>query len=202
MIGRIEGVLVEGGPEALVDVGGLALEVRVPGAAAAQLPAVGAQVRLWTHLSVREDAWTLYGFPRRAERDLFRLLITVSGVGPKIGLAMLSGASAEQIALWLHRGDEKGLASLPGLGRKTAARLVVELASRVPAGLLPDAGAQDALAGAAAGGAEQGAARAVLEAMGLPAPRAERALDAARAENAAVTDDVEGWVRSALRHLG
>ncbi len=203
MIAYVEGTLVEAGPPAVVAVGGggLGLAVHVPARALEQLPAPGQRVRLWTHLVAREDSWTLYGFLALEERAMFRLLIGVSGVGPKLALGALSGASAAEIARCLRTGDEKALARLPGIGRKTAARLVVELGQRVPEELAAGAGpaAEPAPDGAAAG--PLGEALAVLVAMGLPPARAELALRAARERGPGDGADVEGWVRRALRAL-
>ena len=133
MIAFLDGILVSGGTRAVVQVGGgLGLDVQVSALCAEQLPAPGEQVRLWTHLTVREDAWSLYGFVDAAEREVFRLLISVSGVGPKVALGMLSRARPEDIVGYLRTGDEKALVGLPGIGKKSAARLGVELGQRVP----------------------------------------------------------------------
>lgn len=195
MIAFLDGILVSGGTDAVVSVGGgLGLDVQVSARCAERLPAQGEQVRLWTHLAVREDQWSLYGFVEAAEREMFRLLIGVSGVGPKVALGMLSRAAPEEIASHLRGGDEKALAGLPGIGRKSAARLVVELGQRVP-----EAGAPGSAAAADTGGL--GEALAVLGAMGLPPAQAEAALVRARTADPAVAEDVENWVRAALRSL-
>jgi Holliday junction DNA helicase RuvA len=203
MIATLEGLLVRRGTDCLVEVGGLGLAVTVPAGCAAALPPAGEKVRLWTHLAVREDAWTLYGFLDPDELALFRLLISVTGVGPKLALGILSGAPATTIAHALHAGDEKTLATLPGIGRKSAARLVVELGSRVPPALLA-AGAP------AASSSSDGdfvhpnepVARDLLGAMGLPPARAGQLLREALREDAALGEDPVAWVRAALRHLG
>ncbi|MBA4377263.1 MAG: Holliday junction branch migration protein RuvA [Gemmatimonas sp.] len=204
MIATLEGLLVRRGLDCLVEVGGLGLAVTVPAGCAAALPAVGERVRLWTHLAVREDAWTLYGFLDQDELALFRLLISVTGVGPKLALGILSGAPATTIAHALHAGDEKTLATLPGIGRKSAARLVVELGSRVPPALLA-AGAPPPAASADAGAVlhpNEPVARDLLGAMGLPAARADQLLREALRDDAALGDDPVLWVRAALRRLG
>lgn len=210
MISWLEGVLMEAGTTAIVRAGGLGLAVQLPARSVAQLPPVGATVRLWTHLAVREDGWTLYGFPTREEVALFRLLIGVSGVGPKLALGVLSGAAPAEVARCLRAADERALSRLPGIGRKTAARLIVELGQRLPAELLAaagtagdtaggDAGAEGA--GAAAPAGTLGEALAVLTALGLPAARAEQALQAARARDPEAAAETERWVRLALREL-
>lgn len=203
MIAYVEGKLVEPAPEALVLVGGIGLQVLVPESAAGGMPAPGEDVGLWTHLSVREDAWTLFGFPRRVERELFRLLISVNGVGPKLGLAMLSAAGAERIARLIRDGDEKGLARLPGIGPKSAARLVMELGAKLPPDLSA-AGVDGGEAPAPAAG-DPGLlteARGVLSAMGLNNSRADKALESALGRDPGLAGDLEGWVRAALKELG
>lgn len=207
MIDWLEGVLLEAGTTAVVRVGALGLAVQLPARAVAQLPPPGGTVRLWTHLAVREDGWTLYGFPTREEVSLFRLLIGVSGVGPKLALGVLSGAEPVEVARWLRTADERALARLPGIGRKTAARLIVELGQRLPAEIAAAAaGAAGEAAAAAGAGATPGAgtlgeALAVLTALGLPAARAEQALQAARARDPEAAAETERWVRQALREL-
>lgn len=200
MIAFLDGIVVAGGTDAVVSVGGgIGLDVHLSAAAAADLPAPGEPVRLWTHLVVREDAWSLYGFLDLGERAMFRLLQTVSGVGPKVALGMLSKAGAAEIATCLRGGDEAALARLPGIGKKTAARLVVELGNRLAE--LPGAGA--AGGGGAVLARSQGAAAAlaVLGAMGLPPGQAEQALQRAKQADPATADDTEAWVRAALRQL-
>jgi len=199
MIAFLEGTLVSGGTEAVVAVGvGLGLDVHLSALSAERLPAPGNPVRLWTHLTVREDNWSLYGFVEAEERAMFRLLISVSGVGPKVALGMLSRASSRNIASYLRTGDEKGLATLPGIGKKSAARLVVELGQRVPA-----AEGVEGLSGPAVGSAPAGlaSALAVLGAMGLAPARAEQALLRARQAEIGIDQDIEGWIKEALRHL-
>jgi holliday junction DNA helicase RuvA len=198
MIAFLEGIVVSGGTDAVVSVGGgLGLDVHLSTGAAAELPAPGEPVRLWTHLVVREDAWSLYGFLDPGEREMFRLLQTVSGVGPKVALGMLSKAGAGEIAACLRAGDEVALARLPGIGKKTAARLVVELGNRLPELPVMGGGA------GGAGGRAQGtaAALAVLTAMGLPPGQAEQALQRARQTEPEAAAQTETWVRAALRQL-
>jgi Holliday junction DNA helicase RuvA len=203
MIAFIEGVLEQGGREAVVAIagGGVGLDVLLSERGAARLPACGETVRLWTHLVVRDDAWTLYGFAAREERALFRLLISVSGIGPRVALNMLSGAEPAEIARCLRTGDERALARLPGIGKKSAARLVVELGQRVPAGL-GDSGlaggdeAVERLPGDTLGEAVQ-----VLQAMGLPAMQAESLLRQAHLAHPDLLHDVPAWIRAALSRL-
>ena len=204
MIAFVDGTLVQAGREAVIAVAGgaVGLDLLLSERGAERLPEVGEPVKLWTHLAVREDGWTLFGFPTLEERAMFRLLVTVSGVGPRVALGMLSGADPATIAGYLRTGDEKALARLPGIGKKSAARLVVELGQRVPAGLAAGDVAAGAAATAAVPTAGLGAALPVLLAMGLPAPQAESLLEQARRARPELAEDVQAWVRAALAGLG
>ncbi len=207
MIAFVEGTLVQGGREAVVAIAGgaVGLDLLLSERGAERLPGHGEPVKLWTHLAVREDGWTLFGFPTLEERAMFRLLVTVSGVGPRVALGMLSGADAATIAGYLRTGDEKSLARLPGIGKKSAARLVVELGQRVPAGMIPGEGAaagDPGVAPAAAPDGGLGAALPVLVAMGLPPQQAETLLEQARRVQPELSEDTEAWVRAALGGLG
>lgn len=198
MIAFLEGIVMTGGTDAVVSVGGgIGLDVHLSSAAAAELPAPGESVRLWTHLAVREDAWTLYGFLDPGEREMFRLLQTVSGIGPKVAMGMLSKAGAAEIAACLRGGDEAALARLPGIGKKSAARLVVELGNRLPE--LPQGVAGGGPGGVKSRGTME--ALSVLGAMGLAPGQAEQALQRAKQVDPAVVEDTEAWVRAALRQL-
>jgi holliday junction DNA helicase RuvA len=137
MIGSVRGRLASKTPPQLtVDVGGIGYELEAPMSTFFLLPSVGEEVRLLTHLVVREDAHILYAFGTDGERRLFRSLIKVSGVGPKIALALLSGISVEAFALCVQNQDIAALTRVPGIGRKTAERLVVEMRDRL--GPTPD----------------------------------------------------------------
>lgn len=133
MITFLQGKLVEALPtQAVVEVHGVGYEVLIPLSSYNQLPQPGQDVRLLTHLAVREDAHTLYGFMSAAERDLFRLLInTVSGIGPKLALNVLSGMNVTTFRGAVASGDVKALSQISGLGRKTAERIVVELRDKI-----------------------------------------------------------------------
>ena len=132
MIGRIRGTLAEKQPpEILVDVAGVGYEIHMPMTSFYQLPAVGDEVVVYTHFVVREDAQLLFGFADKMERGLFRELIKANGVGPKLGLAILSGMSASQFLASVQNEDVSALVCLPGIGKKTAERLVVELKDRL-----------------------------------------------------------------------
>ncbi len=132
MIGRITGTLL--GIEhqtALVDVGGVGYEIECPISTLCELPAVGQTVTLLTHFVVREDAQLLYGFLTHDDRESFRILIKISGVGPKLAIGVLSGLSGDELAAAVERDDVATLTRLPGVGKKTAERLVVELRGRM-----------------------------------------------------------------------
>jgi holliday junction DNA helicase RuvA len=142
MIGSLRGRITSKTPPQLtVEVGGLGYELEVPMSTFFHLPAVGEEVRLLTHLVVREDAHVLYGFGSEDERRLFRALIRVSGVGPKIALALLSGISVTAFAECVKREDAAALTRVPGIGRKTADRLIVEMRDRLAAPQPSESGA-------------------------------------------------------------
>jgi Holliday junction DNA helicase RuvA len=135
VIGRLAGVLVEKHPPTLlVDAGGVGYEVDVPMSTFYGLPALGERVTLLTHLVVREDAQQLFGFATHAERNAFRALIKISGVGARTALAVLSGLSVEELAQAVTRQDAATLKRLPGIGQKTAERLLLELKGKLGAG--------------------------------------------------------------------
>ncbi len=132
MIGRIHGILLEKqAPRLLVDVGGVGYEIEVPLTAYYKVPEVGQPVTLHTHFVVREDAQLLYGFIDKAERELFRVLIRVNGVGPKMALGILSGMDGAEFVRCVQNHDINTLIKLPGVGRKTAERLLVEMQDRL-----------------------------------------------------------------------
>ncbi len=134
MIGRLSGTLVRKEPPVLVvDVGGVGYECEAPMTTFYDLPPLGERVVLYTHLVVREDALALYGFARESQRRLFRDLLRVSGVGPRVALAVLSGLSDEEFARCVREQDVGRLSKVPGIGRKTAERLIVEMRDKLPA---------------------------------------------------------------------
>jgi Holliday junction DNA helicase RuvA len=133
MIGFLRGKLVLKAPPVLVlDVQGVGYEVEAPMTTFYDLPALGAEIKLHTHLVVREDAHILFGFSTEADRLMFRTLIKVNGVGPKLALTILSGQSAEEFHRCIHNNDTQALVRLPGVGKKTAERLIIEMRDRLP----------------------------------------------------------------------
>lgn len=132
MIGRLKGILAAKQPPLLlIDVGGVGYEVEAPMTTIYDLPSVGDEVTLLIHHQVREDAQNLYAFMREAERHLFRELLKISGVGAKLGLAILSGMNAAEFTRCVALGDAATLTALPGIGKKTAERLIMEMRDRL-----------------------------------------------------------------------
>ena len=134
MIGRLRGTLVRKEPPALlVEAGGVGYELEAPMTTFYDLPAAGEPVTLYTHLVVREDAHLLYGFSRESQRRQFRALLKVNGVGPRVALAVLSGLSETELVTCIAHEDVARLTQIPGIGRKTAERLIVELRDKIAA---------------------------------------------------------------------
>jgi holliday junction DNA helicase RuvA len=193
MIGRLRGTLVSKQPPSLlIEVGGVGYEVDAPMSTIYDLPATGQEVILLTHYAVREDGVSLYGFLRETERAMFRNLLKVSGIGAKIALAVLSGVSTEELSRQVHAGDVVALTKIPGIGKKTAERMVVELRDRVDAtGVrLPAAGA-----GIAAPVDPVGEATVALQQLGYKPPEATRLVSKVAADG----DTAEAIIRKALR---
>ncbi|MGR5365272.1 Holliday junction branch migration protein RuvA [Photobacterium damselae] len=132
MIGRLRGTVLEKQPpEVLLEVGGIGYEVQMPMSCFYELPEVGQEAIIFTHFVVREDAQLLYGFNKKSERELFREVIKANGVGPKLGLAILSAMTASQFVLSVEQEDITTLVKIPGVGKKTAERLLVEMKDRL-----------------------------------------------------------------------
>lgn len=189
MIGSLAGVLALKAPPALVlEVGGVGYELEAPMSTFYSLPPIGQPVKLLTHLVVREDAHVLYGFASGEERALFRSLLKVSGVGPRIALAILSGSTAEAFASSVRAGDAATLTRIPGVGRKIAERLIVEMRDRLAAA---EANGHEAAVSAPVGMAAE--AYGALIALGYKSNEATRLLKGAKGER---TEDL---IRSALQ---
>jgi Holliday junction DNA helicase RuvA len=193
VIGRLKGIVVHKQPPWLVvDVGGVGYELEAPMSTFYDLPDVGREVALFTHYAQKEDSVSLYGFLREAERRVFRDVQKVSGIGAKIALAVLSGVPVEEFARLVQAGDVTALTRIPGIGKKTAERMVVELRDRA---------ADFAGAGAVAGGGggvpqdPQSEAVVALQQLGYkPAEAARMARDAT-----AAGDDAATIIRKALQ---
>ena len=192
MIGQISGKLIlKQPPQIMVDVGGVAYELEAPMTAFYALPSLGESVSLFTHLVIRDDAHLLFGFSDKPQRDLFRVLLRVSGIGPRVGLALLSGLTVDELTACVSVGDVAQLTRVPGIGRKTAERLLIELRDR----LKPVVGADDLIAETKSPTRD---ATSALVTLGY------KESEAAKAVRAADTDDhhsVEELIREALRRL-
>ncbi|GAB4266265.1 MAG: Holliday junction branch migration protein RuvA [Methylomicrobium sp.] len=133
MIGYLRGKLaIKAPPLLVIDVNGVGYEVEAPMTTFYNLPTIGEEVRLFTHLVVREDAHILFGFATETDRLMFRALIKVNGVGPKLALTILSGQSVEEFQRCIRNNDTPALVRLPGVGKKTAERLIIEMRDRLP----------------------------------------------------------------------
>jgi holliday junction DNA helicase RuvA len=139
MIGRLSGLLADKSspPQVLLDVGGVGYELDVPMSSFFNLPATGERITLLTHFVVREDAQLLFGFLTAAERETFRQLIKISGIGPRMALSLLSGLSVGELAQAVTAQDASRLVKVPGIGKKTAERLLLELKGKLGADLGP-----------------------------------------------------------------
>lgn len=198
MIGYLKGLLaVKQPPSLLIEVNGVGYELEAPMSTFYGLPAVGEPVALYTHLVVREDAHMLFGFGTEAERRLFRGLLKVSGVGPKIALGLLSGASVEEFLRIVEAEDVAMLTRIPGIGRKTAERLIIEMRDHVGK-LAPVAAAGEALAASSAG-TPQGEAFSALLALGYKPPEATRLLKAAEEPGLSTTELIRRALRAAAK---
>ena len=192
MIGYLKGTLAgKQPPLLLVDVGGVGYELEAPMSTFYQLPDTGQPVQLLTHLLVREDAHVLFGFATEAERQLFRNLIKVGGVGARIALAILSGISVDAFARCVQAEDAASLTRIPGVGRKTAERLIVEMRDRLKRSGI---GLAQGVAGAGAGSANDEAFDALV-ALGYRPPEAQRLLKLVEGK----ADSTEGLIRAALQ---
>jgi len=199
MIEHLTGTVIEKTPtSAIISAGGVGYGVLIPLATYERLPAVGEQAALHTWLAVREDGLTLYGFATREERDVFLLLTSVTGVGPKIGLGMLSGGGVEQVRTAIAHGDVGLLVKVPGVGRKLAERLVLELREKIQSAGAAGSISADATGTAAAVREETLAA---LIALGYNRLSAERAIRSALKDHAEVERSVESLIKASLRAL-
>lgn len=184
MIASLRGVLAEKHPnQAIVDVNGVGYEVFIPISTYSKLPDAGAEVRLRIHTHVREDALVLYGFLSPEEKALFEKLITVTGIGPRLAVTVLSGLEAADLLAAIRSGDVARLVRVPGVGKKTAERMILELRDKVPA-----VDAESATAAADGAGPLAAVDQDVLSALlnlGCARPAAEAAVKKARAAAAA-----------------
>jgi Holliday junction DNA helicase RuvA len=193
MIALLRGMLVEKHPnQAIVDTGGVGYDVTIPVSTFTKLPDAGSEVKLRIHTHVREDALALYGFLTQDEKALFEKLISVSGIGPTLAVKILSGLAAADLILSIRRGEVEKLVKIPGVGKKTAERMVLELRDKLPAvtGEEPAAPAAETLSPV-----EQDVLSALLN-LGCARPQAEAAVRKAKAVGGAL--EFEPLFRRAL----
>ena len=194
MIGSLRGKLIEKRPnQILVDINGVGYQVQIPLSTFASLGVLHAETSLLIHTHVREDQLTLYGFVTAREKQCFELLISASGVGPSLALKILSGMSIEELVPAIRKGDLAQLVKIPGVGRKTAERIVVELRDKLVVIDVPDAGKQSTRSQL-----EEDVASA-LSNLGYDTKSVERAIEKSRATSGAA---FEKLLRSALQILG
>ncbi len=201
MIGRIRGIIIEKqAPHLLVDVSGVGYELQAPMTTFYRLPAVGQEVVLHTHLQVREDAHVLFGFFDGRERELFRELLKVNGVGPKLALAILSGMEPDVFVKCVQEHNYNALTRLPGVGKKTAERLLIEMRDRL-ASWAPDFGrvglSLDASIAAPASNALQDAESALI-ALGYKPQEASKAVAAVKVGEGQSSEEL---IRLALKNM-
>ncbi|NNK37999.1 MAG: Holliday junction branch migration protein RuvA [Xanthomonadales bacterium] len=196
MIARLAGTLIHKQPPLMViDVAGVGYEIEAPLSVFYDLPELGSPVVILTHLSVKEDSHTLYGFASEAERTLFRQLLKISGIGAKLALTILSGASGEELARYVAERDTASLTRLPGIGKKTAERIIIELRDKlddIPVAALPGAKKGPAVADDAVSEATQ-----ALNALGYKPQEANRMVRAVAQPDMSV----EEIIRHALHSM-
>ena len=200
MIGRLRGTLAEKQPpHVIVDVGGVGYELEVPMTTLYRLPGVGESLTLHTHLVVREDAHLLYGFAEKRERELFRELIRLNGVGPKLALALMSGLEVDELVRCVQAQDTSVLVKVPGVGKKTAERLLVELKDRFKAWETSPtmAGLVVETCAAAGGSSAENDAVSALISLGYKPQEASRAVSAIKEDGLSSED----MIRRALKGM-
>jgi Holliday junction DNA helicase RuvA len=199
MISRLAGTLVsKQPPHMVIDVAGVGYEVEAPLPVFYDLPATGQPVVILTHLSVKEDSHTLYGFASEAERRLFRQLLRISGIGAKLALTILSGARGEDLARYVVEGDAAALIRLPGIGKKTAERIIIELRDKL--GDLAMVSATGSTPGSAATGDALGAATTALIALGYKAQEAGRMARGAAQPGMSVEEIIRHALQATVKH--
>ncbi len=198
MIGRLRGKIISKQPPMLlIEVGGVGYEVEAPMSTFYQLPETDAEVLLHTHLIVREDAQLLCGFASEAERQLFRSLIKTNGVGAKLALAILSGMSAVEFSRCIHEEDSVTLVRLPGVGRKTAERLIIEMRDRLPQ--LASGAEVGSTEGSKTAGADANSeARHALEALGYKPAEAQRMVQKIAIEGLSSEETIRAALKAAV----
>ncbi|WP_035766022.1 Holliday junction branch migration protein RuvA [Butyrivibrio sp. NC2002] len=203
MIAFVNGILdMTDGQSCVIDVQGVGYNVNISGYTADRLPGIGEIVKLYTYLSVREDAMSLYGFLSRDELDFFKMLISVSGIGPKVGQAILSVMTPDDLRFAILAGDSKSISKAPGVGKKTAERLVLELHDKISAEDITGADfGGDGLSGSSEKEGAQSEALEALVALGYSASEASKAVRKVLSSKEVSLDDTEAILKMALKEL-
>lgn len=196
MIAHLRGRLLSKSPnQAIVDCNGVGYDVSISVATFSELPAEGAEAALFIHTHVREDQIALFGFADTQEKRLFERLLTISGIGPKLAITVLSGISSERLVVAIRGGDHATLTKIPGIGKKTAERVVLELKDKLDDLTVPDMST-------ATGGAHHGPvaddALSALVNLGYPRPVAQKAIESAIEKDASAAKDFETLFRAAM----
>ena len=199
MIGYVKGILEEIEEDCvIVDVNGLGIRILTGGALASQMLAPGSEVKIYTYTYVKEDAFQLYGFISKDELSLFKKLITVSGIGPKGAASILSAFSAEDLRYAIYAGDIKTISKAPGIGKKTAERLVLELKDKVAKGFVDGISLEDVAGASADTQASQGSSQAIAALVSLGYSQSEAALAVSKIDAALPVEEI---IKLALRSM-
>jgi len=199
MIGRLSGTLIAKQPPfLLLDVGGVGYEVEAPMSTFFKLPTVGTAIVLQTHLVIREDAHLLFGFATAQEKALFREIIKITGIGPKLALVILSGIGVEDFWAAVRAAETGRLVKLPGIGKKTAERIVIELRDKAGAGGPGDVGALTS-AGITIAASPLAEARAALESLGYKPVEAQKLTDAVHKPDMSTDQIIREALKRAVR---
>lgn len=203
MYAYIKGTLEEITEEAVVvETGGIGYNIKVSTTTADLLPGIGSEVKIYTYTLVREDAFSLYGFLTRDDLEIFKKLITVSGIGPKGGLAILSVMSADALRFAVAAGDAKAIVKAPGVGKKTAERVVLELRDKISIeDTLRNFGTSDGEAGGVAGTTDNRMKREAIEALTALGYSASEATAAVKKVEISEDDTSETILKQALKHM-
>ena len=200
MIGQIRGKLIEKNPpEILIEVGGITYELQIPMSTLYQLPELGRDVLLHTHFVVREDAQLLYGFYDKGDKAMFRALIRVNGVGPKLALGILSSMDVNEFVRTVRNNDVTTMVNLPGIGKKTAERLIIEMRDRLSEWDTSASSPTSASLGLAEAGIKKDAETALIG-LGYKPPQATRAISQVLKDNPEISDNEE-LIRLSLKSM-
>lgn len=199
MIAHINGILTDKGADsAVIEAGGVGFEMGISAQTLGALPKTGENVKLYTYMSVREDAMELFGFATKEEKRMFMRLIGVSGIGPRTALGVLSALSVHDLTIALVTGDVKALSSAPGIGKKTAQRLALELKDKVEDSELTSSGAPAAVNFVPASRSAESDAIEALMQLGYPSSEAAKAVSRVAGQ----ADTADGLLRLALKNIG